>query len=982
MTRLIILYKFLAFSLLILYANESCYCQVTIQHLNTDNELPSNYINNFIFDDENNLILVTNLGLYIKKNNEYKKLRTFDLSPRWLKIMKFNNQLLVFNLHNKSNIYEIKHSVFHLTNLKVKMAFDVEQVEMFHDYFQYTLDSTSLWIDTTATPKHKPHFFHLEGMKFAITKNELLSFPDNVSFKNVKCNFSKSELSNIYQYGLLFSSHNEAFVLYCNTIFQLNFDSNYVSFSPVLQDVNLSKEVNNLNCGAYDKNSNTFIFSSQLNGLFLVKPRHFQNPICLSFNPHSNVFYGQMLIDSKIYTSNGSIFGLKNGSLTCSHKDYLPHQNFHALYRDPWGNVFIKEKKIKISNNPALEIDIEKNNIYQHRIQLSDSILYITLGNKFAVFEINYKNRKAHILFDTIISDILHFEHIFLGNKKKELNNNLLFLSSTHGMYVFDGTKNLITKTKFPSFNYRGIYPTNNNQYLVTSYGNGLFALRDDTLISLNFIYASNLTHPHYVISDSLGYLWIPTNNGLYQVKESEVTRFIEGHIPDIPYYYYDKSYGFASNEFNGGPQDCGIKTPEGLISLSSMKGLVIFDPKLIKPDWPKNPISLWSVSDSSDDDSFITDTLHLDPNTKLAKIKVHSAYFGLAQNIHIQYRIKELFKEWINVNNSNIIEIFRKSPGTFMLEVRIRKGFEYENYSYKSIFIYIPLLWYETTWFYTTVCLLVFLILYVVVYISNKNTLRKNKKLKQILHEHTQLLQESNNELQLNINFIKNINAALAHDVKAPIGQTLILLKDFIEHWIKINDQKKLSLINTIYNVNSNVNFLLQDYLQIIKIKESQNLKYINVELYKIVNEVIELHRISAITSSNIYFTNKIDPTFTLFSEPVLIKLIFTNLLDNSIKGTKNGSISFYIDKNLKDPYMVTIVCHDQGNGISKDKIKILSNLHYYNENENKGYSLGYMLVHFALKLLNGYLSIESDGNSFTKVFINIPILKNKQVE
>ncbi len=102
----------------------------------------------------------------------------------------------------------------------------------------------------------------------------------------------------------------------------------------------------------------------------------------------------------------------------------------------------------------------------------------------------------------------------------------------------------------------------------------------------------------------------------------------------------------------------------------------------------------------------------------------------------------------------------------------------------------------------------------------------------------------------------------------------------------------------------------------------------------------------------------------------PLLIKAIFSNLIDNAIKYTsKNKKIDISLYKNKRIHFMIK----DEGIGIPKEKLPFITDRFYrVDESRNKkikGFGLGLSIVKNSIKLHNGELCIDSKEGIGTKI-------------
>jgi len=61
------------------------------------------------------------------------------------------------------------------------------------------------------------------------------------------------------------------------------------------------------------------------------------------------------------------------------------------------------------------------------------------------------------------------------------------------------------------------------------------------------------LKQVHNFVLDSLGYLWMATNNGVFKTKFEELVRYFNDTTYQISYFHYSEEDGIINPEFNGG---------------------------------------------------------------------------------------------------------------------------------------------------------------------------------------------------------------------------------------------------------------------------------------------------------------------------------------------------------------------------------------------------------------------------------------------
>ncbi len=126
---------------------------------------------------------------------------------------------------------------------------------------------------------------------------------------------------------------------------------------------------------------------------------------------------------------------------------------------------------------------------------------------------------------------------------------------------------------------------------------------------------------------------------------------------------------------------------------------------------------------------------------------------------------------------------------------------------------------------------------------------------------------------------------------------------------------------------------------------------------------------------------TSLLDQNITILTDERLLSRALNRIINNAIKYTKNGSISFEVGKILQhDKEWAVIGITDTGIGISNDKIDIIFN-EFRQESEGKtrsyeGTGLGLAIAKKIVELLQGYITVESQAGKGSRFAIHLPLV------
>jgi|GEM_PF-1427143 len=264
----------------------------------------------------------------------------------------------------------------------------------------------------------------------------------------------------------------------------------------------------------------------------------------------------------------------------------------------------------------------------------------------------------------------------------------------------------------------------------------------------------------------------------------------------------------------------------------------------------------------------------------------------------------------------------------------------------------------------------------------ETENALRKSEEqLKQKADELINLnkkLNYSENELRtLNANKDKFLSI-IAHDLRSPFN-ALIGLSQFLVEEIHTLDKKEiLSISEDILDSAKSTFTLLENLLQWTRIKNGNiqfdpSLLDIKSLLYKVVNT----HRFNA-SKKNQELIVDLDDDIKLYADPNMANVIFSNLVSNAIKFTKNeGRIVISAFQNNRN---VEIHVADNGIGMDNDTVTRLfhigENISKKGTNNEEGAGIGLLLTKEFIEINKGTIQVHSivgEGSEFIMTFPQI---------
>jgi two-component system, sensor histidine kinase len=248
-------------------------------------------------------------------------------------------------------------------------------------------------------------------------------------------------------------------------------------------------------------------------------------------------------------------------------------------------------------------------------------------------------------------------------------------------------------------------------------------------------------------------------------------------------------------------------------------------------------------------------------------------------------------------------------------------------------------------------------------------------------LYEQRKLLQASNEDFKRakeeaeRNSFLKSLFlATMSHEIRTPMNG-IIGVTDLLKRTDLTEDQDEL--INIITISGNNLLTIINDILDFSKIEAGQvTLEKIRFNIYKIVDEIVKLLQTKA-TEQDDKLEATIDDSVPKYviGDPLRLKQIIINLVNNALKFTKRGKVTIkaYQVSAIGNRKKIRFEITDTGIGISEEGkgklFKSFSQISESTQREYGGTGLGLAISKNLCELMEGEIgveSIEGEGSTF----------------
>jgi DNA-binding response OmpR family regulator len=265
----------------------------------------------------------------------------------------------------------------------------------------------------------------------------------------------------------------------------------------------------------------------------------------------------------------------------------------------------------------------------------------------------------------------------------------------------------------------------------------------------------------------------------------------------------------------------------------------------------------------------------------------------------------------------------------------------------------------------------------------------RINDSLENRVKHRTSELQESNNKLsiakqkaeeahELKSSFLQN----LSHEIRTPLNgimgfSQLLKIKD-------LADDVKNSYVDTIYQSSEKLLYIINNIIDLSKIETKQiEIQKGETSLSEIANEIYYSFKSFAANKKLSFEMTSDENNTKIITDKEKTVLILSHLIDNAIKFTAEGRISFGFKLNSK---AFEFYVEDTGIGIDEDKMDRVFATFSQEENSMarsyEGLGLGLSISKQYVELMGGKIGVDSEKSKGSKFWFSIPYIQSLNEE
>lgn len=526
---------------------------------------------------------------------------------------------------------------------------------------------------------------------------------------------------------------------------------------------------------------------------------------------------------------------------------------------------------------------------------------------------------------------------------------------------------------------------------------------------------------------DDNGLIWFSTAKTLVQFNPS-TWHFVEFNHTD----------GIQDKEFY---KEASTKLPDGSLVFGGIGGFNFFHPDSLYFNTYQAPVVLTGLKvfnrsadeyHTVDDQPLLsksinhTDTVRLSYKENSFTFKFSVLNYSLASKNRFQYMLENFDTDWVDNSFRHTAAYTNLSPGTYVFKVKAANNDGVWNPIVKRICILISPPYYQTVWFRL---LIIFIITSSIIglFMRRRYVWRLQKlRLEELVEIRTSDLQQANVILEERQEEIESQNEeilAQKEDLYAHQNHLEKLVeertKDLITAKLKAEESDRLKssfLANISHEIRTPMNAIIgfSSLLESGIVGANEQPEYLRVigencnTLLRLIDDILDLSRIEAgivevnpewfspgvlldNLASQYRMTSKredldilvsqtsVGARCRIYSDQMRIKQVLCNLIDNAIKFTDQGRVSFGLSFMEKEGIKYCLFqVHDTGVGIEKEQQGNIFNSFIKLPSDGQriydGTGLGLSICRQIVKLLGGDIWVESELGHSSTFFFTIP--------
>jgi signal transduction histidine kinase/ligand-binding sensor domain-containing protein len=300
-----------------------------------------------------------------------------------------------------------------------------------------------------------------------------------------------------------------------------------------------------------------------------------------------------------------------------------------------------------------------------------------------------------------------------------DANGTLWVGTEGDGLYQLDGLAyGHCQKVRgLPSGWIRTLYLDSDHTLWIGTGGGGLCRLQNGEIATFTKREGLPDNTISQILEDDEGNLWLGGNRGIARVKKRDLADLAAQKILAIYPQIYGRADGMLSEECSGGFCPAGLKTRAGSLWFSTLKGIVVVDPRhlinspaptvaleqTLVDGVPESPVferTADGLNTAHNPEPGASESLRLAPGKHTLEFRYTGLSFDAPERVRFRYRLEGLDPDWVEAGTRRAALYSFVPPGTYRLRVIACNGDGVWNEKGSGLKLTVLSYFWQTWWF------------------------------------------------------------------------------------------------------------------------------------------------------------------------------------------------------------------------------------------------------------------------------------------
>lgn len=505
------------------------------------------------------------------------------------------------------------------------------------------------------------------------------------------------------------------------------------------------------------------------------------------------------------------------------------------------------------------------------------------------------------------------------------------------------------------------------------------------------------------ILEDDAGFIWIGSNKGISRIAKEQFDAYDQRKISKLSPTVYDEHDGLRSREVNGGTQPAALKSTNGHLWFSTLRGVAVIDPLAINQNRVRPPVVLEDVL--IDGKLAILDSIRsIPPGSRKFEFRYSGLSYVSSGQVSYQFRLEPYDDEWIQAGARRQAFYTNLPAGEYTFRVRAINSDGVVSEHDATLSFYVEPRIYETGWFFLLCVITLLLIAGGVYRLRTRHLKARQRALSRLVDERTRELQERKVELErLNQNLEEEVQRQLDVFMKERVRyeNELITARDRAEESARL----KASILSNVSHeirtpltaimgyshilgeeapadhqefvsyISDNAKRLLETLDSILELSEFESGEEVDVHLEQVdlgelMKKVAAEFKPAAVKKGLTFETSNCGERIYVEADAGAIEKVARKIVENAVKFTHNGTVQVEIGRNGRRAYFLV---RDTGVGISPSFMPHVFEAFKQEsqglDRSHEGSGLGLSVARHLVRVMNGEIEVDSEqgrGSTF----------------